>query len=262
MIAKIKGNATMKKLFRKLNTWTKIVQNFFNKICIRLLHPEIKRYIQFVKQNYANGKKYKIKTAYGRGWKNVVIILDKKYAFKFPFSKCDRKLTEHTAMMEKRFVDAFRKISPIYIPSIEIINWNGLTVRKYDYVFGKQITDFVPDEISEINRKKIATQLANFIWTIAQSDPVELQDLKPDSNEKPELLRGWMHTDLATNFLMDKDFNIVAVIDWEEVYWCDIRFGFSNINKSLDRRGYYGVALNTIFDYVHDYLTNVKSLDK
>ena len=31
----------------------------------------------------------------------------------------------------------------------------GLTVRKYDYVSGKQITDFVPDEISEINRKKI-----------------------------------------------------------------------------------------------------------
>ena len=244
----------MKKVFGKLNAWTKIIQNMFNRICIRLIHPEITRYIRYVKQNYAKGKNSKIRTAYGRGWKNVVILVDKKYAFKFPFSKCDRKFTENLAMLEKRFVDAFRKISPIYIPSVEIINWNGLTVRKYDYVSGKQITDFAPDEISEINRQKIAIQLANFIWTIAQSDPDELRDLKRNPKEKTDFLRGWMHTDLATNFLLNKNFDIVAVIDWEEVYWCDIKFGFGNINKSLNRRGYYDIALNTIFEYVFVYL--------
>ena len=249
----------MKKLFRKLNTCAKKLQDAFNKICIRLMHPEIKQYIRYVKQNYAKGKKSKIKTAYGRGWKNVVILVDKKYAFKFPFAKRDKKITENVAKQEKRIVDAFRKISPIYIPAVELIDWNGLIVRKYDYVSGKPITDFEPEKITYDIRKKIAKQLADFIWVIVQSNPVELRDLKKNPDEEPRLMYGWMHTDLATNFLMDKKFNIVAVIDWEEVYWGYIEWGFFTLNRSLDKRGYYGVALDTLFEYVFDYLD---ALDK
>ena len=151
-------------------------------------------------------------------------------------------------------VDAFRKVSPIYIPSVELINWNGLIVRKYEYVNGKPITDFEPSEISIENRVKIAKQLADFIWAISQYDPAELNDLKKNPNDKSDFVNGWAHDDLATNFLMDKDFNIVAVIDWEEAYFGDTKWVFWKLNRSLNKRGYHGILVTAIFDYVFDYL--------
>ncbi len=249
----------MKKIFRKINIWTKPFQDFINKICIRVMHPEIVRYIRFVKQNYAKGKKCRIRTAYGRGWKNVVIILDKKYVFKFPFASRDRSFVKRVSIMEKNVVDAFRKVSPIYIPKMELIDWDGLIIRKFEYVSGKQITDFNPDKISVANCKKIAKQLADFIWIISQSDPEELRKFKVIPNEKPDFSRGWAHADLATNFLLDSNFNIVAVIDWEDTYWVETKWFFSKLNKSLTRRGYYDVVLDTIFEYVFDYLDSIKT---
>jgi len=244
----------MRKLLIVVGVYTKSIFDFINKICIRIMHPEIVRYIRFVKRNYSNGKKCKIKTAYGRGWKNVVIILDKKYVFKFPFASRDRNFVRRVSTTEKRVVDAFRKISPIYIPKMELIDWDGLIIRKFEYVSGKQITDFNPDKISAENRKKIAKQLAEFVWTIKQSDPKELRDLKKNPKEKPDMLHGWVHADLATNFLLDKNFNVVAVIDWEDTYWIDVRWAFAKLNKSLDRRGYYGIFMNIIFEYMFKYL--------
>ena len=249
----------LKKIFNKLAFALAPVQYFFNKLFIRLFHPEIVKYIKYVKKNYAKGKKCKIKTAYGRGFKNVAIILDKKYVFKFPFASRDRDFVERVSKIEKRMVDAMRKVSPIYVPELELINWNGLYIRKFEYVSGKQITDFNPDEISAENRIKIAKQLANFVWVIMQSDPKELRDLKQHPREKPTYTTGWMHADLATNFLMDDNFNIIAVIDWEDTYWVDVRWGFARLNKSLDRRGYYGVFMNTVFEYMFNY---IKSLQK
>ena len=221
---------------------------------MRIIHPEIGRYIRYIKHNYAHGKKCKIKTAYGRGYKNVVLILDKKYVFKFPFASRDRDFVTRVSTTEKRVVDAFRKISPIYIPKLELINWNGITIRKFEYVSGKQITDFNPNKISQENRQKIAKQLANMIRVILLSDPKELRDLKRNPAEKPSITRGWMHADLATNFLLDDDFNVVAIIDWEDTYWVDVRWGFAKLNKSLDRRRYYGIFMHTMFDYMMEYV--------
>ena len=240
----------MNKFFRTLNIYTKPLQNFINKICVWLMHPEIVRYIRFVKENYAQGKKCKIRTTFGRGWKNVVIILDNKYVFKFPFASRDKDFVRRVSTTEKRVVDAFRKVSPIYIPKIELIDWNGTIIRKFEYVSGKPITDFNPNKLSKADCRKIAKQLANMIHVIQQSDPEELRDLKPNPDEKPVVGRGWMHADLATNFLLDDDFNVVAIIDWEDTYWVDLRWGFLRMNKSLDRRGYYGVFMNTLFDYM------------
>gem|GEM_PF-5741584 len=138
---------------------------------------------------------------------------------------------------------------------MELITWNGITIRRFEYVSGKQITDFNPNKISEDNRKKIASQLANFIWDIQQYDPPELEDCKPRSAPPHDFVTGWTHSDLATNFLLDDDFNVVAVIDWEDTYWIDARYGFAKLNKSLDRRGYYGIFMNTIFDYMLEFIT-------
>ncbi len=234
------------------------ILNCCNKFFVYVCHPEIVRYKKYVKDNYAKGKKCKIRTAYGRGWKNAVVILDKKYVFKFPFASRDKDFVRRISMIEKRVVDAFRKISPIYIPKLELIEWNGMIIRKFEYVNGKQITDFNPNEISTENRKKIAKQLANMIHVIQQSDPIELRDLKSNPEEKPDITRGWMHADLATNFLMDDNFNVVAVIDWEDTYWVDVRWAFAKLNKSLDRRRYYGIFMNTLFDYMIEYLCDKK----
>jgi len=243
-----------KKFFVSLSMFFAPISTILNKCIMRIIHPEITRYIRYVKCNYAKGRKCKIKTAYGRGLKNVVIILDKKYVFKFPFAFKDKAFVKRIATTEKRVVDAFRKISPIYIPKIELIDWNGMIIRKFEYVSGRQITDFNPNKIDIGNRRKIAKQLANMIYVISQSDPMELRDLKHDPKEKPDITTGWMHADLATNFLLDDDFNVVAVIDWEDTYWVDVRWAFAKLNKSLDRRGYYGVFMNTLFNYMMEYL--------
>ena len=87
---------------------------------------------------------------------------------------------------------------------------------------------------------------------------VKLRELKQNPKEKPTYLRGWMHADLATNFLLDDDFNVVAVIDWEDTYWVDVRWAFAKLNKSLDRRRYYGIFMNTLFDYMMEYLQTKK----
>lgn len=244
-----------RKIFIALGNFFAPVFTLFNRIAIRIIHPEIVRYIRWVKRNYARGKKCKIRTAYGRGWKNVVIILDKEYVFKFPFASRDKDFVRRVSTTEKRVVDAFRKISPIYIPKLELIDWNGTIIRKFEYVSGKQITDFNPDKISKANIRKIAQQLAQMVYVIMQSDPKELRDLKPDPKEKPTITKGWMHADLATNFLLDDKFNVVAVIDWEDTYWVDIRWSFGKLNKSLDRRRYYGVFMNTMLDYMLEYIT-------
>lgn len=247
-----------RKIFIALESFFSPVSNFFNKIMMGIIHPEIIRYKRFVKNNYAKGKKCKIKTAYGRGYKNVVLVLDKKYVFKFPFASRDKDFVKRVSVMEKRIVDAFRKISPIYIPKMELINWDGIIIRKFEYVSGKQITDFNPNKISMENRKKIARQLANMIRVIQQSDPQELKKFKPNPDEPATDFRGWMHADLATNFLLDDDFNVTAVIDWEDTYWVDVRWGFAKLNKSLDRRRYYGIFMHTLFDYMVEYMQSMK----
>lgn len=245
-----------RKIFIALGNFFAPVFMLFNRIAIRIIHPEIGRYIRWVKRNYAHGKKCKIRTAYGRGWKNVVVILNKKYVFKFPFASRDKDFVKRVSTTEKRVVDAFRKISPIYIPKLELINWNGTIIRKFEYVSGKQITDFNPNKLNDSNIRKIARQLAKMVYVIMQSDPKELRDLKPDPKEKPNITKGWMHADLATNFLLDDKFNVVAVIDWEDTYWVDIRWSFGKLNKSLDRRRYYGVFMNTMLDYMLEYLNS------
>lgn len=247
-----------RKIFITLESFFAPAFAFCNKIFMGLRHPEIRKYKNYIKQHYAKGKKCKIKTAYGRGYKNVVLILDKKYVFKFPFASRDKDFVRRVSTIEKRVVDAFRKISPIYIPKMELIDWNGTIIRKFEYVSGKQITDFNPNKISMENRGKIAQQLANMIRVIQMSDPKELRDLKQNPKEKPNYMLGWMHADLATNFLLDDDFNVVAVIDWEDTYWVDVRWAFAKLNKSLDRRRYYGIFMNTLFDYMMEYLQTKK----
>lgn len=191
------------------------------KICYSEL---IQKYKNFVKQ-YAtdNHIPYKYKLCFGWGGFNAIIILNQQWVFKFPL--WDRRMSDNKnlAIREKRIVDAFKNISPIKIPEVELIEWNGIIVRKYEFIPGKVLTDFTEKQIAKY-RPYIAQELANFLYVIAKHDPKEIEDLKPSKNLKPDFLYGWCQCDIWANFMIDpKTMKITGFIDWELADFGDLK---------------------------------------
>ena len=57
-------------------------------------------------------------------------------------------------------------------------------------------------------------QLATFINTMQNSDPVEIADLKTNDGD------GWNHNDICNNIIVDKKtMKITGIIDWEYSGW-------------------------------------------
>jgi len=178
-------------------------------------HTYVKKCIKFVK---SIDKFKEIRKIVGRGSRNLVVIADKKYVFKFP----GHGNGYEKSVREKRITDAFRDISPIKIPKMEILDFNGIAVRKYPYIDGITLDYFPPKNVPHTIESKIAKQLAQFLYVIGQSDPRVLRDLKPISNTKPSILHGWCQNDIKYNFIMNpKTFDIIAIIDWEEAGFND-----------------------------------------
>ena len=175
----------------------------------------VKKCVKFVKSLGDFGD---IKILVGRGSRNLVITADNKFVFKFPktgdgYDKSKR---------EKLITDTLRPISPIKIPDMEILDFNGIAVRKYPYINGINLAHFPPKNVPQKIEAKLAKQLAIFLYTIGQSDPVALRKLKPTPNAKPSILYGWCQNDIKYNFIMNpKTYDIVAMIDWEETGFND-----------------------------------------
>jgi hypothetical protein len=206
------------------------MKKFFIKLICRFIPNRTKRNrVHFLLDNSAYVRKcvrfvkslgdfHDIKKIVGRGSRNLVISVDKKYVFKFPV----RSNGYDKALREQKITDVFRKISPIKIPDMEIIDFNGIAVRKYEYVDGVNLEYFSPRNIPHDTETKIAKQLAQFLYTIGQSDPKELRDFKTNKKEKPSILYGWCQNDIKYNFIMNpKTFDIIAIIDWEETGFND-----------------------------------------
>ena len=206
----------MKKFFIKL--FCRLIPNRIVRNRTRFLldnHTYVKKCINFVK---SQGKFKNIKKIVGHGSRNLVVSVDNKYVFKFP-GKGDGY---EKALREKRISDALRPISPIKIPDMEILDFDGIAVRKYPYITGINLEYFQPKKIPNEIENKIAKQLAKFLYVIGQSDLPELRDLKPHKTAKPSVLYGWCQNDIKYNFIMNpKTFNIIAVIDWEEAGFND-----------------------------------------
>ncbi|MBR3511102.1 MAG: hypothetical protein IKN73_03505 [Alphaproteobacteria bacterium] len=192
-------------------------RNRRNRIRMQLkYHNTIVKMIEFAK-SHSTKKHPKIKTSIGFGCHNFVVIVDDSMVFKFPI-KTDGK---EIAIREKRITDALRPLSSIKIPKMEIINWNNITVRKYEFIRGVSL-----DSFSIKKRIKYADiiikQLAKFLYEIGQADPKEIRDLKPTPHKKPSFMYGWYQNDLWYNFIMDpKTLKIKAFIDWEGTTFCD-----------------------------------------
>lgn len=217
------------------------------------LNFNIKQYIDYARRD-AGRPNAGVRTYSGHGgMKKIIVVLDNEIAYKFPLvaARAD------TPRREKMFADAFRKYSPIHIPEMEILQFNGMDVLKYKFLAGKTLADLDPETISQ-HEDTIAKQLAAFMFEIGQYNPESLRDLKPHG-AKPGLFYGWYHGDIGGNFVVNPDTgDIVAFIDWESASFTDMRPDMVRATRFLNKRGAGTLMLKTAFEYAALYANKNK----
>jgi len=231
--------------------WKKTLRD---KVRVMIRYPRTLDYIRFVRR-YARGmKQCEITTRVGRGCGNFIVILNKKYVFKFPLFSDGRDV----ATREQRITDVFERISPIKIPKMKIISYRGIAVRRYEFATGMLVSDVDPDVFGR-HRDHVAKQIAEFMYAIGKIDPVELRDLKPTPNAKPGYLYGWFHGDIWQNFMLDpKTFDITYFIDWEDTAFQDFMPGLRVATRTWEKRGYVYMGVTVLAEYSKLYFQNKK----
>lgn len=217
-----------------------------SKVRVVLRYPETHSYIKFVRKwaEKNDGGLKKISIAFGVGCKNLIVIANEKNVFKFSLVNDGKKAAER----EMRISNAFKNITPIPLPNMELIEWKGITIRRQEFFSGKLIGDFEPSYVLQ-NREKVAKQLANFLHVIGTSDPKEIRDLKPTKTSKPDFLYGWFHNDIGQNFMMDDELNITGFIDWENTDFCDWKPTLYAAERHWDKNGYRGLMVDVLAEY-------------
>lgn len=231
--------------------WKKSLRD---KVRTMLRYPQTHIYTRYVRAMACDSKKCKIKTAVGYGCKNWIVILNNERVFKFPLLNNGRDI----ALREQRITNVFTKISPIKIPKMKILKYNGVYVREYEFATGKLLTDIPPRTILA-HSTHIAKQLANFLYVIGKSDPRALRDLKPAPNAKPDFLYGWFQGDIWQNFMLDeKTFDITYFLDWEGTNFEDYRTSLRVASHNWDKFGYKGIIVDVMAEYAKLYMEKNK----
>lgn len=195
---------------------------------IRLeMNVPVRKYTKFAK-SFSSSKHPRVKYTYGYRCGNFVVNIDDKFVFKFP-REGD---AWDVALREKRITDALKPVCPIKIPDMEILDLDGIAVRKYEYVKGIGFHSL--DKKTKLKyANKIGKQLADFLYAIGTVDPKEIREYKQKKSDKPSIMHGWTQTDLWDNFLLDeKTFDIVAAIDWETVGFDDFYTSFTHGSRN------------------------------
>ena len=186
------------------------------RVRVQMKYPIIKK-MAFWASTFSNRKKPDVQYTFGFRCANFVVTVDKKWVFKFSLVDDGKDISER----EKRITDALRPISPIKIPQMDIIGWNNIWVRRYEYIPGVGFNSLTRPEQNK-HADIIAKQLAPALYKIAQADPKEIRDLKRKKSDKPGIMYGWNQNDLWDNFIMDpKTFKILGLIDWEGAEFID-----------------------------------------
>lgn len=208
-------------------------------------------YIKFVR-DYFSDKNLPIKTCVGYGCSNFIILVGSQYAFKFPLHDDGAA----RALRELRITTALRKYTTFKIPEMEIIKWNGIAVRKYEFFPGVTLSD-IPPRVAMANRHHIARQVALFMYEIGCANPSEISDLKPKKTAKPGFLYGWFHNDIWQNFILDPEtFDIVGFIDWETAIFGSFDGGLYMADHHWDKFGYRGMVVDVMAEYAKLYYGN------
>jgi hypothetical protein len=222
------------------------VRKIRNRVRIKLNNP-IRKWTKFA-MSFSNKKHPKVKYTYGFRCKNFVVNIDDKFVFKFPLKNDGYEI----AMREKRITDVFRPISSIKIPNMEIVDFNGLAVRKYECIKGVGFHS-LDRKTQNLHADKMAKQLAQFLYIVGKADPKEIADLKINKNDRVAIMHGWTQNDLWDNFIINpKTFDIVGIIDWEEAGFNDFHgcFTYGTSNKV--------VKTALLREYLNLYLKNSK----
>ncbi len=175
------------------------------------------------------------------GW-NIGFIVNNKYVCKIR-KYYDRDMPIEKILREKRITDAFGPIVPIKIPKIEIIESNGYTFYKYDFIPGKNLNRMSLKTIID-NGWRWGKQLAEFIDVMHNTDPAELADLKNGDGD------GWNHNDICNNIIVDKrTMDIVGLIDWEYSGWGTLETEFNNCTAFSKKMHESGIGTAIQLEY-------------
>ncbi|MEE1111406.1 MAG: hypothetical protein UIH99_04295 [Alphaproteobacteria bacterium] len=205
-------------------------------------------FVRFVR-DYIGDTDARITTCVGYGCTNFIVLVDSRYAFKFPLldDGHDR------AVRELQITNALRPHTTFKIPQMEIIHWNNLSVRKYEFFPGAVLGEF-PTRLVLHHRYHLARQIALFIYQIGAVDPVSIRDFKPVSDTRPTYMHGWFHNDIGQNFIIDPEtFDIVGFIDWETVIFGPFEVGFYQAAHHWDKLGYRGLMVDVMHVYSELY---------
>ncbi len=175
------------------------------------------------------------------GW-NIGFIIDHKYVCKIR-KKYEGDAPVEKIVREKRITDAFAKIVPVRIPNISIIESQGFTFYKYDFIPGKNLNTFSKKQIVK-HGWEISRKLAQFIDAMHNSDPAEIKDLKTKDGD------GWNHNDICNNIIVDpKTMDIVGLIDWEYAGWGKLETEFENCVRFSKKLRQSGIGEATQVEY-------------
>ncbi len=168
--------------------------------------------------------KYKIITGF-RG-RNLLVQVNDKYIYKYPTQKCN--FAPNIEVRERDITSGLAKISPVFIPVPTLLNFQDKIVRRYDVVRGISLRQLIErGSVYDMHKQDLAHQIANFLYVIAKSDPVNIRCYKDKPDDVPGFMYGWHHCDLLDNFMIDeKTFRVTSFIDWEEV-------GFGDFSEML-----------------------------
>ncbi len=182
-----------------------------------ILNSPILEYIKFIRED-TGIRRPRIKTFVGYQARSLIIGVNDRWIYKFPLRRDNYR---ELALREKRLVDALAPISPIYVPGVELIEYRGMLVRKYEFIKGPTLRTG-PRDVIMANLETLARQVANFIYVVGQADPESIRDLKPTPDAAPGYLRGWSQGDICDNFIIDmKTMTVRAFIDWEDCAFMD-----------------------------------------
>lgn len=187
--------------------------------------------LRFIRQN-TGLHLTRVKTFIGYQARNLLISVNDKYIFKFPLRRSD---SHELTLREKRLVDVFSKISPVYVPPVDVFSHRGVLVRRYEFIRGVGLRE-IPVDIALANIDKLAPQIARFIYEVGISDSAKIRDLKPSPDAKPGYMYGWSQGDICDNFIVDiNTMKIIAFIDWEDCMFGDFSYIFSMDKRSPHR---------------------------
>ena len=146
------------------------------------------------------------------GW-NIGFIVDKKYVFKIRKFFDDEVNPVDKVVREKRITDAFQHISPLKIPKIDIVESDGYTFYRYNFIHGRNMNTYSLRTIRKYE-SRWGKQIAQFIYAVHNSKPVGIDDTRELDGD------GWNHNDICNNLIINpKTMKIIGLIDWEYAGW-------------------------------------------